>query len=161
MAVPTLEQQDRAINNIIAWLRTYHDRPILPMNYYRAVPSLILEHGRAWYIGERTFAGRRATRKQCYMNSYAFADRNPRMIYVEGWCWKENNYFEHAWCIDPDGQVIDPTLREANGYYGIPFRWEYVLATAIKTEVYGIISNSDSGLLTAPAETFIHDIARS
>jgi hypothetical protein len=160
LAVPSRELQDLAIANIITWLRKYHDRPVEPMNYYTAVPSLILRHGRAWYIGERTFAGRRATRKQCYMNSYALADRNPGMIYVEGWCWKEN-FFAHAWCIDPDGQVIDPTLREADGYYGIPFRWEYVQATASNTKMYGIISNANSDLLTAPAETFIHDVARS
>ena len=122
----------------------------------------MLRHGRAWYIGERTFAGRRARRKQCYMNSYTFADENPGMIYVEGWCWREYLFeFEHAWCIDPNGQVIDRTLREADGYYGIPFRWEYVRATVSSTKEYGIISHANSDLLTAPAETFIHDIARS
>ena len=159
MAVPTLELQDRAIAKIITWLRESHDR-YEPMSYCKAVYSLMLRHGRAWYIGERTFAGRRARSKQCYMNSYTLADEKPGMIYVEGWCWIEY-LFEHAWCIDPDGQVIDPTLREADGYYGIPFRWEYVRATASSTKEYGIISHANSDLLTAPAETFIHDIARS
>jgi hypothetical protein len=40
MPAPTLELQDRAINKIITWLRKYHDRPVEPMNYYTAVPSL-------------------------------------------------------------------------------------------------------------------------
>ena len=159
MAVPTLELQDRAIAKIITWLRESHDR-YEPMSYCKAVYSLMLRHGRAWYIGERTFAGRRARHKLCYMNSYKLALEDPGMIYVEGWCWREYS-FEHAWCIDPNGQVIDPTLREADGYYGIPFRWEYVRATALSTKVYGIISHANSDLLTAPAETFIHDIARS
>jgi hypothetical protein len=156
LAIPTLASQDRIIAKIITSIRKYEEYP----SYYKPISPLILRHGRPWYIGERTFAGRRARRKQCYMNSYTLVDRNPGLIYVEGWCWKETS-FAHAWCIDAEGQVIDPTLREADGYYGIPFRWEYVQATASRTMVYGVISNSDSDLLTAPAETFIDDIART
>ena len=156
MAVPTLASQDQVIGKIIASIRKYEEYP----SYYKPISPLILRCGRPWYIGERTFAGRRARRKQCYMNSYSLVDRNPEMIYVEGWCSNEI-IFPHAWCIDAEGQVIDPTLREADGYYGIPFQWKYVQATASRTMVYGIISNTDSDLLTAPAETFIHDIARS
>ncbi len=64
-----------------------------------------------------------------------------------------------AWCVDPGGQVIDPTLRKAEGYFGIPFRWDYVRDTASKTGFFGVIDPISSELLTAPVETFLHDLA--
>lgn len=158
MNIPTTDLQDQSIAGIVHWLRKYHDEFDEPMSSCKAVHSLLLKHGRAWYIGKGTFTGRRASRKQCYMNAYALADNNQNLIYTEGWCWSRF-YLAHAWCIDQDGQVIDPTLREATGYYGIPFKWDFVRATASRTKVYGIISESNIDLLESPAETFIHEIA--
>ena len=66
--------------------------------------------------------------------------------------------FGHAWCIDRDGQVVDPTLREAAGYFGIPLRWRYVQDAALKNRVYCVFPNSD--LRTVAVEAFLHDIAR-
>jgi hypothetical protein len=94
------------------------------------------------------------------MNAYTLADNNRRMTYVEGWCQGKGFPFEHAWCIDPDGQVIDPTLREADGYFGIPFRWEYVRRTASRTRIYGVIRYDNSDLLTVPVEEFLYDPVR-
>jgi hypothetical protein len=154
-----IKSQDEAIAKIVAYLRRCYDPVEMRQDYSKAVCSLMLKHGKPWYIGERTFAGRRARAKQCYMNAYALADSNPRMTYVEGWCCI-GCFFEHAWCIDPDGQVIDPTLREADGYFGIPFRWEYVRRTASRTRMYGVIRYENSDLLTAPVEEFLYDPAR-
>ena len=149
-----IKAQDQAIAEMVAFFRRRYR--VIAMPIY----GLILAHGRPCYMGERTFAGRRATRKQCYENAYNLADSNPSLTYVEGWC-RTGMFIEHAWCIDPDRQVIDPTLREAAGYFGIPFRWEYVRATASRTKVYGVIhANYDYGhsdLLTAPVETFLYD----
>lgn len=158
LVVPTRESQDQAIRAIIGhahkdldWDNKFglNNKPFHP---------LILKHGKPWYIGERTFAGRRAKRKECYMNSYMLVEDYPRLTYVEGWCWS-GFLVPHAWCIDPGGQVIDPTLRQAEGYFGIPFRWDYVRETASKTGFFGVIDPINSGLLTSPVETFLHDLA--
>jgi hypothetical protein len=99
---PTQQSQDQAIASIIDYLRKYHDLFDEPESYGQKVHSLLLKHGRPWYIDEHTFAGRRATRKQCYLNSYALVDRDPRLIYAEGWC-RTDIIFQHAWCIAPEG----------------------------------------------------------
>ena len=87
LVVPTRESQDQAVRVIIAYAHKdldwdnefgLNNKPFHP---------LILKHGKPWYIGERTFAGRRAKRKQCYMNSYLLVQNNPSLTYVEGWCW--------------------------------------------------------------------------
>jgi len=161
LQVPTRVLQDRAIAGIVNFLRTYHDPIDERRDKSEAIHSLMLKHGRAWYIGERTFAGRRAGRKHCYRNAYALADRDPRMTYVEDWCHTGKfSFCEHAWCIDPAGQVIDPTLHEAAGYFGIPLRMKFVRSTISKTNVYGVLGCDNSDLLTALVETFLDDTAR-
>lgn len=158
LVVPTREAQNRAIRLIAR----YAHKDLEWDNEFRLnckpFHPLILKHGKPWYIGEHTFSGRRASRKQCYMNSFLLVQDNPSLTYVEGWCWS-GFLVPHAWCIDPDGQVIDPTLRETEGYFGIPFRWDYVRNTGLKTGFYGVIDPINSELLTAPVETFLHDLA--
>ena len=156
--VPTPQSQDKAIASVIHHLHQSRDWREGPTDCQRAIYSLMLKYGRTWYIGTRTFAGRRAARKQCYMNAYTLTAKDPHMVYVEGWCMAGGYPFGHAWCIDRDGQVVDPTLREAAGYFGIPLRWRYVQDAALKNRVYGVFPNSD--LRTVAVEAFLHDIAR-
>jgi hypothetical protein len=53
--------------------------------------------------------------------------------------------------------VIDPTLREAHAFFGIPFRWDYVRATASRRKVYGVIDFLNPEFLTDPVETFLYN----
>ncbi len=52
----------------------------------------------------------------------------------------------HAWLVNDRGEVIDPTWRDPQSfinpiYFGIVFDWEFVMAVAAKTEVYGVLDN--------------------
>jgi hypothetical protein len=131
----TRKAQDAAITQIIDYLR------LVDNHFHPPVYALMLEHGRRYYMGRQTFAGPRRTRGQCYMNAFKAANADRGLIYVEGWCHMGLIPIEHAWCIDRRGRVVDPTLPEASGYFGIPFQWTYVQRTALRTGVYGIISN--------------------
>jgi hypothetical protein len=55
--------------------------------------------------------------------------------------------FDHAWLIDEQGRVLDPTWHGADyagtAYYGIPLQLEYLLIRAVKTEVYGVLGHVD------------------
>lgn len=153
--IKSREEQDEAIAEIVAFLRMIYEAFDVPNGRETAIRSLMLEYGRPFYMGERTFAVQRGTPKQCYMNAYKLADWNSRLTYVEGWCHMGLIPIEHAWCIDRQGQVHDSTLPEASGYFGIPFRPDYVRATALRTRVYGIIGLSNRELLTTPVETFL------
>jgi len=50
----------------------------------------------------------------------------------------------HAWLIDENSQVIDPTWNEyytQSTYFGVVFANEFVREIALKTKCYGILDN--------------------
>ena len=50
------------------------------------------------------------------------------MTYVEGYAIGIGSSIGilHAWCVDQDGNVFDPTWKTGEAYFGIPFKAEYV-----------------------------------
>jgi hypothetical protein len=52
----------------------------------------------------------------------------------------------HAWCIDEDNYVVDPTWTFQNAkrpcdYFGFPFSKPFVYRTLLETKYYGILEN--------------------
>ena len=92
----------------------------------------------------------------CYMNSYRLATSNLELTYVEGYVDVGPLVIEHAWCIDKTGLVVETTLSLPKpnavvgtfGYFGIPFKQEYVWKTAVKTGEYGILTYTNRDLIT-------------
>jgi hypothetical protein len=80
--------------------------------------------------------------KQCFMNAFALMVANPDLRYAEGY---GQNIIPtmHAWCVDKDLNVIDPTWRdpEASQYFGVVFDRDFVIETVLKKETYGVIDN--------------------
>jgi hypothetical protein len=140
--------QSVAIASLIDYIKMIHNAFAPPV--YR----LLTEHGQPWYIGEQTFAGPRSEPGACYRNAYLAVQSNPTLTYVEGLCHMGIIPIEHAWCIDRDGRVVEPTLPEASGYYGIPFQWNYVQATALKTKFYGVLSLTNRDLLSGKVPVY-------
>jgi len=120
--------------------------------------DFILAHGREYPIGPNTYAGPRGEPKGCFMNATHLAQMDRRMTYCEG---KTSSILgvpiDHAWCIDPDGIVVDPTLdslmldgtkRECE-YFGVPLRTDYVLRAIKLNKIYGVLDFFYAGK-TAP-----------
>lgn len=85
--------------------------------------ALVLRHG-------REFAGRplparyaQGTPKHCFYNAQTLAARSRgRLRYVEGFGITSIGLpLPHAWCIDPDERLVDPTWQtpESCYYYGV------------------------------------------
>lgn len=113
--------------------------------------GFLLKHGREWTITEDTFKGRRAKKHHCYQNAFTLLFTRPNLTYVEGQVVILGGIpVDHAWTVDQDGNVIDPTLdgKDVDSYFGVPFNEDYVFDTGIKTGVYGIISYTNPDLLT-------------
>jgi len=118
----------------------------------RPFVRFMLDHGRDYAIGPDTFAGKRGQRRMCYMNASQLAistqlDANP-LTYVEGTITCYGVPIDHAWCVNADGVVIDPTLRpdkdgggyeHIGNYYGVPFHTDYVRKAALRNKVYGLL----------------------
>ena len=109
--------------------------------------KFMLENGRDYEYGPASFAGPRGEPKQCFMNATHLALNDPALTYVEG---KVGLIIpiDHAWCIDADGMVVDPTLAPAvadgsfdrvSGYFGVPFRTEYLRKAIFRNNNYGLL----------------------
>lgn len=114
---------------------------------YCCIEDLVLQHGKD-YIPQKLPRGyRRGEMKQCFMNSFQMMLDHSKLIYVEGYAWDIRLPIacHHAWCVDEDGKVYEPTwsrdVAEGTIYLGIPFKQKYVIATCLRNEMYGIIDN--------------------
>jgi hypothetical protein len=116
----------------------------------RPLNDFMLQYGRDYQIGPDTFAGPRGEAKRCYMNATLLvldgelSDRG--LTYVEGKVATCGIVIDHAWCIDADGVVIDPTLEadrsdfsKVHGYFGVPFRTDYLRKAAFANKFYGLL----------------------
>jgi hypothetical protein len=114
----------------------------------RSLNEFMLTYGRDYQIGPDTFAGPRGERHGCYKNATQLALANESLIYVEGKVATCGIAIDHAWCINWDGVVIDPTLEAAraddtfarvHGYFGVPFRKDYLLKAMMANKHYGLL----------------------
>jgi len=107
------------------------------------------------------------TPKECFRNStLAVADNPSRLVYCEGLGWPEgeDSPYEHAWVINLDEEVIDPTWHDLLPnrklrYWGIPFKWDFVRETCLTHNKFGVVNvwEEDFPLLNGriPAEEYL------
>jgi hypothetical protein len=102
----------------------------------------ILRNGREY--GPVKGKCRKMAAQQCFMNATKMAADDPELTYVEGWATSEIGVpVEHAWCVDKDGKIYDPTWTGKTRpvgveYFGVPFRREQVARVTLMTRVFGI-----------------------
>lgn len=98
------------------------------------------------------------TKKECFHNAYHLAEMYD-LTYVEGYTWYIIPIL-HAWCIDQNGRVIDPTLDDPEdyAYCGIPLNMDFVRSTMMSTGVYGVIDNwkDQFPMLDMDSEKYLH-----
>lgn len=105
------------------------DQPLPEGWAYKGPYDLVLQHGE-FYDGSLILPDEwahviTATPKYCYDNAYWLATRSKGALrYVEGFATRYITC-DHAWCIDADGTVVDPTWAELEGeikpsaYFGV------------------------------------------
>lgn len=122
-----------------ASLLDYPGRP------YPTIYHFLLRHGRDFSWRPLPPSLRRGLPRQCFLNAMLLAFRSPRYIYVEGLARppEVNMSVEHAWCVDREGFVADPTWTEGTDYFGVPFRTKYLKKVALERKSSGVLYNPE------------------
>jgi hypothetical protein len=114
------------------------------------VEGFVLTHGSDYAPGERPADVPQMRMGDCFRNAFILAQMRRRLTYVEGWAL----FFiptHHAWCIDAEGRVVDPTwvdddprfteLWAARCYVGVPFTLSFLYRQQVRTERWGVFHN--------------------
>jgi len=130
-----MNQIQTHLEQIVAIYKNFQN----PEIKYFGVADLILHYGKQYtnIINHNKYG----PKKQCYYNSFKLATTCD-LIYCEGFAInKAVNYFpfEHAWCIDHEDNVIDPTWDDGIDYFGIAFSTNFVVELALKTGCAGVL----------------------
>ena len=124
-----------------------------PDRHYQSIEEAVLRHGRQWIAQRRPkgYAAKLANR-MCFKNAFSLVQWGADdLVYVEGYaCPPDGIPVLHAWAVDPDGKVIDPTWTQAHvaqaDYFGIAFDIEWLIGHMVKTETYGVFGGSYASL---------------
>lgn len=113
---------------------------------YSCIEEFVLRNGRS--LGGMSTKPRwipQGTIKECFSNCFNILVRYPETVtYCEGYA-TGIIPVHHAWLLYKN-KVIDPTWHGRHKmssveYYGIPFRYDYVVKTAIDSGYYSVLDN--------------------
>ena len=121
---------------------------------YICQEDFVLQHGRSMEVTKSPF--QRGEMKMCFMNAQKLMTKEG-YTYCEGYAFRQVLPVLHAWLIDSEGNVVDPTWEDSEEcvYFGVPFKTEYVLSRQAETKTYLSVIDDYQGhwpLLTGGAE---------
>jgi hypothetical protein len=78
--------------------------------------EFVLAHGQDFKSGPLPSRFETGRPKKCYGNAVELALREPTLFYAEGFAMSTRMPIPHAWCVDREGNVYDPTLEKPEDY---------------------------------------------
>lgn len=84
--------------------------------------------------------------KMCFSNAFNCIVSEPDLYYVEGYAVTKGLKdfpiaFEHAWLVDNQGNVIDPTWEDGDAYFGVAFDTDFVVETITEKKYTGLLDD--------------------
>jgi len=112
---------------------------------YSCMEEFVLKNGKTFKVGNGKV--KRGKVKECFKNAFHLADSGSGLVYVEGYATSKGLPFPvlHAWCVDSKGNILDPTWKDGEEYYGVPFDMGFVCRTILKRKKFGVIDNCEDG----------------
>jgi hypothetical protein len=135
------------LKNHLQMIRDFHNRMQRSDGAnYSCVADFILSLGREFKAAPWTLKEKyhKRTPKECYANATHLALVHPEYTYVEGYCFHDDLIpIAHAWCVDSQGVVFDPTLKNPEDfvYFGVPFKTDFVVNFIQEKGSYGVIDD--------------------
>ena len=134
-------------------ITTYLETVAALENQGQGVCAFVLAHGKPWIpasfeeVSPVQFKG---TPKRCFANSQQLLLRLQKkgfdFQYVEGFALSRNVPFlpiHHAWLVDQDGRVLDPTWDESelHQYFGVAFESDFIIQTIRRCGHISVVDN--------------------
>lgn len=107
------------------------------------VADYLRRHGQEWTAQPLPDEYERAEPQQCFTNATQLVVANDDLRYCEGYLHRPGSGFAflHAWAVDEDGMVIDPTIDnpEECRYWGVAYETDEYLAHIVDKKFYGVL----------------------
>lgn len=117
---------------------------VATMSKFSGVAGLLVEFGKPYtdFALEHDLI-RRGELGECYANAGRMAMDNRRLRYVEGYAVPATVAFPmmHAWLIDDDDKIIDPTWDNARAYFGVVIPRDIYSELLMRTGYWGVLDN--------------------
>lgn len=137
------QQQVESAVELSSYLRKMAEVVKMPEGM-KSPQQFLLDNGQNYVVNNKTYEGPRDPMHECYKNATLAALSNKDRTYVEGYMLVHGVPIEHAWTVDKTGQVYDSTITPSlgvSGYYGVPFKKDYVLAAGLMNKHYGLFGH--------------------
>jgi len=121
---------------------------------YAHMFDYVLQNGRQFKV-RKEFPDdiERGPKKQCYTNCFGIVMTYDNYRYCEGYAKSAYGFItEHAWLIDENDEVVDPTWDDGFEYYGYIIDVETLEHVSKKTEYIGIIDNYKAKIMLLKGE---------
>lgn len=109
---------------------------------YAGMEDFVLREGRDMDLTPTDPQLEMGTAKECFANATHYMLQNQGCVYAEGYVIspKLPIAIHHAWVLNPEGLVLDPTLewREGAAYMGVSFTRKDLLRRITKSGYYGL-----------------------
>lgn len=137
------------------------------LNGWYSTSHFVLKNGRAWKPAPLPSTVDKGEPGLCFMNAAKLAMDSSGLIYCEGYGLSLIPV-PHAWCVDLEGNVVDPTwanldFDQGREYFGIAINHKYLIAALLDNKRYGLIDawQSHWPMLYDKPELWRHPIMES
>lgn len=112
---------------------------------YSGEADFLLRHGQVFPVRAMPPDVPMGLPRRCFSNAAELALRErDRFLYCEGYALAVIPT-AHAWCLDRDGFVVDPTWPAGEQYWGVAFRADYLYRTLLQNRQTGLLMNYAGG----------------
>lgn len=108
-----------------------------------SLANTCLELGKVWGQQDLAPASYRGEQRQCFMNAGQLAIDDSSLTYVEGMACTDTLGFavHHAWLVDRQGRVVEPTWPNGHSYCGLPIKQDVLARVVLQTQVWGLFGS--------------------